>query len=160
MATSTDLLTHFGGTAKNSLTNIIINNNNNNNINIGDPELDSFKLVYYLQKHISEFTILSLNVQSLHAKIDQLKILIYDLAQHNLYFNIICVQETWLSQDFNVDLIQLEHYTFIYKAKTSSEHGGVGFYIYKDFAFTSLPLLDNSEICDGIFVDISSKNII
>ena len=63
----------------------------------------------YLQKHISEFTILSLNVQSIHAKIDQLKILIYDLAQHNLYFNIIhvCVQETWLSQDSNVDLIQI-----------------------------------------------------
>ena len=112
MANSTDLLTHFGGTAHNSLRNIIKNNNNNFNINIGDPELDSFtqsdyvnrdKLVYYLQKHISEFTILSLNVQSLHAKIDQLKIIIYDLAQHNLYFNIIYVQETSLSQDSNVD---------------------------------------------------------
>ena len=66
MAKSTDLLTHFGGTANNSLTNIIKNNNNNNNINIGDPELDYFtqsdyvdrdKLVYYLEKHISEFTI-------------------------------------------------------------------------------------------------------
>ena len=133
MAKRTDLLTHFGGTAKNSLTNIIKINNNNDNINIGDPELDSFaqsdyvdrdKLVYYLQKHISEFTILSWNVQSLHAKIDQLKILIYDLAQHNIYFNILWVQETWLSQDSNVDLIQLEHYTFIHKAKTSSEHGG------------------------------------
>ena len=167
MAKSTDLPTHCGGRANNSLTNIIKNNNNNDNINIGDPELDSFtqsdcgdrdKLVYYLQKHISEFTISSLNVQSLHAKIDQLKILIYDLAHHYLYFDIICVQETWLFQDSNVDLIQLEHYKSLHKAKTSSELGGVGFYIYEDFAFTILPLLDNSKICDGIFVDISSKN--
>ena len=42
MAKSTDLPTHFGGRANNSLTNIIKNNNNNDNINIGDPELDSF----------------------------------------------------------------------------------------------------------------------
>ena len=107
---------------------LLKNNNNNDNINIGDPELDSFtqsdygardKLVYYLQKHISEFTISSLNVQSLHAKIEQLKILIYDLVQNNLYFDIICVQETWLSQDSNVDLIQLEHYTSLHKAETS-----------------------------------------
>ena len=81
----TNLLTHFGGTSNISLTNIIQNNNNNDNINIGDPE------------HISEFTILSLNVQSLHTKIDQIKILIYDLAQQILYFNIIYAQETWLS---------------------------------------------------------------
>ena len=103
MAKSTDLPTHYGGRAINSLTNIIKNNNNNDNINIGDPELDYFtqsdygdrdKLVYYLQKHISEFTISSSNVQSLHAKIDQLKIQIYDLAHHYLYFDIICVQET------------------------------------------------------------------
>ena len=46
-------------------------------------------------------------LQSLHAKIVSLKILIYD--QHNLYVIIICVQESWLSQDSNVDLIQLEH---------------------------------------------------
>ena len=69
--------------------------------------------------------------------------LIYDLAQHNLHFNIICVQGTWLSITSDVDLFQLEHYTFIHKAKTSSEHGGVEFYIYEDFAFTILPLLEN-----------------
>ena len=32
----------------------------------------------------------------------KLKIL-NDLAQHNLHFDIIYVQETWLSQDSNID---------------------------------------------------------
>ena len=50
MARSTDLLTHFGGTANNSLTNIIENNNNNDNINIGDPELDSFTQSDYVDR--------------------------------------------------------------------------------------------------------------
>ena len=45
VARSTDLLTHFGGTANNSLTNIIKNNKKNDNINIGDSELDSFNTI-------------------------------------------------------------------------------------------------------------------
>ena len=126
MASNIDLLTHFGGTANSSLTNIIKNNKHNGNIELGDHELDCFtqsdyvnhdKLISYLEKHISRFSILSLNVQSLNAKIDQLKILIYELSQHNLYFNIICVQETWLSQNSDLDLIQLENYNFISKGK-------------------------------------------
>ena len=91
MARNTHLLTHFGGASNNSLTDVIKNNYNNDNIILGDPELDYFTqsdyLVYYLDKHILELSILNLKVQFLHAKIDELKIVVTDRAQLNINLN-------------------------------------------------------------------------
>ena len=165
MADNTDLLTHFGGTATNSLLNITNSNNNNENVILADPELDAFvqsyyinrdKLSSYLKKYKSNVSILSLNVQSLNAKIDELKILVNELAEHKLFFNIICVQETWLSNGSDTSMLQLENYTFIFKGKTCSNHGGVGMYIRNELTFNTLHLLNQSDIWEGLFVEISS----
>ena len=39
----------------------------------------------------------SLNVQSLNPKFDQLKIFLHDLNDHGHKISAICIQETWLS---------------------------------------------------------------
>jgi hypothetical protein len=69
----------------------------------------------------NSFKILSLNCQSLRAKFDQLKVYI----EYNCHscFHAICLQETWLENDSDVDLLQIDGYRLISKGKSASSHG-------------------------------------
>ena len=72
----------------------------------------------------SNFSILSLNVQSINAKFDELKITIEQINQvHTI--SVICIQESWLENESNNNLYQLDNYNLISKSKYSSEHGGL-----------------------------------
>ena len=88
---------------------------NNNLINkiarldIDDDELEKLNLAsssYYtcdtlietLQNKKGTFKVLSVNCQSIRAKYDKRLLLIEQLKQYDLYFSIICLQESWLTR--------------------------------------------------------------
>ena len=82
----------------------------------------------------SNFSILSLNVQSINAKFDELKITIEQINQvHTI--SVICIQESWLENESNNNLYQLDNYNLISKSKYSSEHGGLLIYVHTDFEY-------------------------
>ena len=86
----------------------------------------------------SNFSILSLNVQSINAKFDELKITIEQINQvHTI--SVICIQESWLQNESNINLYQLDNYNLISKSKYSSEHGGLLIYVHTDFEYEPLP---------------------
>jgi hypothetical protein len=96
-----DLLKEFGGMDKNNLLSIL----NNQNLNHQDEILQFKQSNYYdfdgtrsfLEAHHGELTILSLNAQSINAKIDEISIFLNFLHLKKLSFDIICIQESWLS---------------------------------------------------------------
>ena len=50
------------------------------------------------------------------------------LKQSNFEFSTICLQETWLDENADLSLLQLENYTCISKGKQCSAHGGLAFH--------------------------------
>ncbi len=52
-----------------------------------------------LAKTQNQFSIFSTNIQSIRAKFDEFKIVIEILKQNMFEFSIICIQETWLSEN-------------------------------------------------------------
>ena len=49
-----------------------------------------------------KFTVLTLNIQSINAKFDNLYPVINNLSSMGLFFGAICLQETWFSSDADV----------------------------------------------------------
>ena len=156
-----DVLTHFGGYEKNSLIHIL---NDDQEL---DDDFSMFKHSrYYTQDtfldHINLqndcFSILSLNIQSIHAKFDKMVLFLRALKQSNFEFSTICLQETWLDNNADLSLLQLENYTCISKGKQCSAHGGLIIYLHKQFGYTLKQIPNNSDIWEGLFIDISSNN--
>jgi hypothetical protein len=98
------------------------------------------------------FKILSLNCQSLNAKFSELKI--YTEGSCSCNFHAICLQETWLSDDSDLSLLQLNGYKFISKGKSSSQHGGVGIYLKDYLKFTVITIDSRAKIWDGLFIEV------
>ena len=74
---------------------------------------DQENFIKILKEKNENFTVLSLNIQSINAKCDQLKILPYLIQENNYHIIVICLQETWLRDDSNNALISLENYNLI-----------------------------------------------
>ncbi len=54
-----------------------------------------------------------MNIQSINAKIDELRLFIEDLKNFNFMFSAIFIQDSWLSEGADTFLIQLEGYNCI-----------------------------------------------
>ena len=61
--------------------------------------VDISEIQSIFQNSPNEFLILTLNIQSVNAKFDNLYPVIANLASQGLYFGAICLQETWTSSD-------------------------------------------------------------
>ena len=90
---------------------------------------------------------LSLNIQFISAKFDQLKIVIHKGA--------ICLQETWLRDDSNNALISLKNYNSISQGKQWSSHGCLTISLHEKYNFKTVPCPIISEIFEGQFIEIS-----
>ncbi len=77
---------------------------------------------------------LSLNVQSLNSKIDKLKNFLLQLNSKMIFPDVIAIQETW--NIFYPEMVQIPGYCFIYKTRTTSNGGGVGFYILSQLRYS------------------------
>ena len=133
------ILRNFGGIESNNFLNLLDNFQTDNdsflNINLSSyysTECMSNTLVYELQSE-SLFIVLCLNCQSLNSKFDRLQILLEELKQHNIIVSALCLQETWMDDDTDLSLFNLENYTCISQGRHCSMHGGLMTYFHKSF---------------------------
>ena len=70
-------------------------------------------------------SILSLNCQSLHAKFDYIKILIEKFQHNNCSLQVICLQESWFSNDTDLSLYMIPGYHLISTSHYASTHDGL-----------------------------------
>ena len=118
---------------------------------------DSF--VQLLQSKENVLKLISLNCQSLNAKIDNIQILIESIRESTTDVDILCLQETWLDDSSDVSHLQIEGYCLISKSKSCSAHGGVAIYLKEMFDYTVLDIHSDSNSWDGLFLEISKRNV-
>ena len=138
----------------------------------------------YLQNNRNNFTVFTLNVQSLNSTFSEIQSLISDLSKYNLLFDAICFQETWLHTNDDVGIFHLPAYNIIHKGKICcgrrnsefasvcstlnknffslfSGHGGLVIYLNNRYTHTfRSDLYKDSTIWEGLFIDIAGENII
>ena len=92
---SADVLYPYGGTQVNNLINILRSNDDNDIATLKfSPYMDRNSVKSYLQNNRNNFTVFTLNVQSLNSTFSEIQSLISDLSKDNLLFGAICFQET------------------------------------------------------------------
>ena len=89
----TSFLRHKGGIVENDLTKIINIDISESSISIKSKYHNVDDLKTFLKRHTNKLTILSINIDSLSSKIDELNILISSLAESDVQINVICLQE-------------------------------------------------------------------
>ena len=114
---------------------------------------DNKAVMNMFKDKIDNLTVLTLNCQSLNAKIDELKL--YLNMFNPFQYSAICLQETWLASDADTSLLQIEGYTLIQKGKSCSAHGGVAIYLKDNFSFKILNVEYDTEIWDGLFIEVT-----
>ena len=100
-----------------------------------------------------------MNVASLNAKFAQLKIYVELLKTHNCELSIICLQESWLSDNMDTSLFQLDGCTLLSLGKICNGHGGLIIYISTRFHYKHLSLFKKSDAWEGQFIEISGSQI-
>ena len=116
------------------------------------PYYNNESLVEFLNKNPDSFKLISLNCQSLNSKYDELKIFFEECCSSD--FHAICLQETWLSDQSDTDLLQLNGYQLISKGKSASQHGGVAIYLKSDLKYNMLSINSQSNLWDGLFLEV------
>ena len=73
----------------------------------------------------NKFTILSTNIESVHAKFDDLSIFVEQLRDLSFEFGAICLQECWLSETQELSHLYIEGYSCISKIGNIGRIGGL-----------------------------------
>ena len=118
---------------------------------------DDTSLIKKLSTKTNSFNVLSLNCQSINAKIDQLKIKLKQWKNLNCKYSVICLQETWLSDNSDTSLIQIDNYTLISKGKTCSTHGGLLIYLHNTYRYKTISTNIKSDIWEGQFISVTTQ---
>ena len=158
------VLLNHGGVKEKDLTKIISNDLNADDAG-NDDEIDTMShSPYFLPSHlpnhlINSFGILSLNAGSLLAKFNSLQILLELLSSQNIHFPVICIQESWITDESMLQLLQLNGYNTFHVNASSSTHGGVVTYVDNSYDVTIKAQVNNSDIWDGLFLEIKHENM-
>lgn len=156
------ILENVGGKSANNLNEIL------KNFEDADFEIQTFgespyleidKLHSVLLPNHKDFTVLSINIQSINAKFDQLFTLVSNLNEQNITFSAICIQETWLTQNQDTSLFQIPGYNCIHQGRLCSEHGGLITYLSDKFTYSIRNICESSSIWEGLFIDILHENL-
>ena len=107
----------------------------------------------------NEFLILTLNIQSVNAKFNNLFPVIDNLTSQGLYFGAICLQETWTSTDSDLSLLQLPGYQLIHQGSKCTKHGGLMIFLNESYSYKVRNLFTNSNNWEGLFIDINGGNL-
>ena len=159
---SADVLNPYGGIQVNNLINILRSNDDNDIATLKfSPYMDLNTVKSHLQNNRNNFTVFTLNVQSLNSNFSEIQSLISDLNKDNLLFDAICFQETWLHTNDDVGIFHLPAYNIIHKGKICCGHGGLVIYLNNRYTHTlRSDLYKDSTIWEGLFIDIAGENII
>ena len=67
------------------------------------------------------------------------------------------LQETWLSDNSDTSLIQIDNYTLISKGKTCSTHGGLLIYLHNTYHYKTILTNIKSDIWEGQFISVTTQ---
>lgn len=119
-----------------------------------------------IAKHINDretkytCTALHLNIHSLPAKIDNLKLMISEFQEQNIIIDFILLCETFLTE-YNSHQFNIPGYNFVYKNRINSNRGGVAIYINDKHTFKMRDDIATNVtgIFESIFIEVYSDHL-
>ncbi len=98
---------------------------------------------------------LSVNIQSLNSKYQELRHQIIDLCSKNIIIDVVALQEIW--EIFCPDSLAIPGYQFVYKTRQGMRGGGIGFYIRNGLNFKVIDTLSpfENKIIESLTLQIS-----
>ena len=104
--------------------------------------------------------VLSSNIQSIHSKFSELEAFVDELSTLNFNtFNIICLQESWLSETDDLSLIQLKGYDCIAHGKSCSNKGGLITYVDQHIKYEVLINLNIYGNWEGQLIQVNGGGL-
>ena len=106
-----------------------------------------------------DFSVLSLNIQSLSAKYNELNDMLNELSISNFIPDVICLQETW--QIIDPSLFPLPNYQIIESnTRENARGGGVGIFVKNDIVFKTLSQYSvfHERIFESLFIEVVNEN--
>ena len=107
-----DFLRFKGGVEQNDFTKILNLCSDENTVRVKTLYHNVDDLKNFLAKNSKKITVLSLNIDSLNSKFDELNILIHTLAESNVFISVICIQEARIGENSNVGTAIVHYYFF------------------------------------------------
>ena len=129
-------MNRYGGRIKNDLNMVLNHIGEDDPIDlISYPEskyVDIDGLKYYLTSN-NDFTILSINIQSINAKYNELLILMNELTSAGHTLDALYIQETWLSDNDDTSPFRINNFNLIPQGKQVTAHGGLAIYLHEKY---------------------------
>ena len=153
------ILNNFGGRGNNNLENVLTIDEDDDELRIihHSPYYSPYKLPKELCDSDSRYSVLSMNAQSINAKFGGIGTFLTIFENQNVRFDVICIQESWLDDDADIGIFQLEGYNCISQGKHASAHGGLMSYVDTKYNAERLDCSPNSSIWEGLFVKITDE---
>ena len=153
----------FGGKNKNCLNEILEDNNDEGmNISSDSPYVTLEQLCEQAAIYRDRISILSLNSQSISSKFQNISLIIENLRlESNFSFSVICIQESWLSQNsVDATTFSIPNYKKPFDLPAScSKHGGLICYVHDSLEAEIVKRYNTSKLYEGLVIEISGRGI-
>ena len=157
MSINTEEFLRFkGGLIRNNLANIIHVDHSESPVTVHTKCYNVEDFSEFLDKHKTKLTILSLNIDSLNSKFDDLSILVNTLAKSNTLINIICIQEARIRQGTDIEHLKLDGYSMLTQPYTEkcSKKGGLVTYVPNNINIVNYNTFNTFTTWEGLSPDI------
>ena len=161
----TDLLEHIGGVENNDLNAVLqINSKHDDQTETFVPSnyysIDDFNKIGKNTDH--NFSVLSLNIESIKSKFNQLIGLAEILDRNSCKIDAYLIQETWLDElQCKSNVINNYHipgYHTISLGHKCGRKGGIIIYLNENYTYSLRNLYTTSQHWEGLFIDITHKH--
>ena len=158
-----ELFTNRGGTERNNLNNFVKHYLDNDEQETFPSSLyhDLNAIIEELQPFKNDFIAISLNIESLNAKIDKLRELIEIFHAKNIDISAIMLQETWLHESTDkAHLIIDGYHEPIHQGWICGRKGGLTTYIHENFNKPTkrVNIYKQSQDWEALIVDVKSES--
>ena len=104
------------------------------------------------------FSYLSLNCQSLNAKLSFIKLLIEKFQNNNAPIQALALQETWCSPDSDMSMYQIPGYQLISSGHHASTKGGIAIYLHDNWSYKLINTNQESDLWEMQLIEIFNPN--
>ena len=125
-------------------------------------EMDELKKLINTTHANKQLSILSINVQSIQAKFRELEVVIENLQTIDFKFNIVCLQECWLSEQTDYKCVQLgplPGYDCVAQGGSSSTSGGLITYVDQSFQHDIISNINQHTLWEGLVLRIKGGGL-
>ena len=157
-----DIITELGGMEKNDLIKILDLKSNDTDYNnlFASKQSDYYDFdgtKQFLEKNRGKLTVLSLNAQSINAKFNEILSLLNFLHENKVAFDIICIQEAWLTNNSNYELFHINNYNLFFQGcnPECSTRGGLLTYVCNELSAQITLQCNTFKTWEGLFIEIN-----